>query len=453
MRYLILLAALPALAADMHHISMHGQSLCVGTLGSPKISATQPNNNKRLISSGAALEALTEGNTAATGFSNEESPASGMANNLTALAGWNVLVERNDCAGGQAYSVLKKGGTGGQYAAWLTALQAASATVAGAGFTYRYSGAITIHGETDYNNAVTGATYESYLQEWQSNIAADVAATYGSNAAPMLVSQMATWGAYNAAQPLNCTYATCSTQARGVPLGQLDAARDNPSKVYFLGPKYQYPYADSLHLTNQGYLQLGELAGKAWKKILVDGAYWTGLVPRSIMRSGATITLQLWVPAGSVTLDTTTLPDATYCLNPNFSGGAVTGTQATCVANGGVWIVNGFEYYDGSGVTRPYISSVSVTSADTITIMLSADPGANSNQRLRYAFTGNTKFSVAGSTQAHGNIRDSDTAVGVTSGAHLYDWLATFDDPIGFTWAPPAPRRGLFPLPSPRRIP
>jgi len=443
--FLVILFVMPILAEDLHYISMHGQSLCLGTLGSPRLSATQPYNNKRLISSGAAVEPLTEGNTAATGFDNAESPASGMANQLTFLSSgltWNSLIDNNDCIGGAAYSVLKKGTA--PYTAWLTAMHAASTTVAGLGSTFSYKGAIVIHGETDFNNGVTAAAYAADLAEWRSNIASDVSAAYGPNAAPMLVSQMSTWSAYNASQPLLCSYAACNgIQERGVPLGQLDAARNN-NGIYFLGPKYQYPYADSLHLTNQGYLQLGELAGKVWKSLLIDHVYWTGLVPRSITSSGATLTFQAWVPAGSLTIDTTTLADATYCQ------GVSTADPAACTSGGGVWVYKGFEFYDSSGTAKAYITGAAITASNTIAITLNKIP-TGSNQRLRYAFTGAGKFPGGAATAPHGNIRDSDTAVGVTSGARLYNWLATFDDPVGFSWAPPS--RGLFPLPSPRRQP
>ena len=106
-------------------------------------------------------------------------------------------------------------------------------------------------------------------------------------------------------------------------------------------------------------------------------------------------------------------------------------------------MASGFEWWDSSGKGRPWIRSVKVTSEDTITIELSAAPSGK-EQRLRYAFTGPgsgqhdaLKYPGAAATQPHGNVRDTDPTLGVTDQAHLYDWLATFDDPVGFSWEPP----------------
>src|SRR4051794_747950 len=300
-----------ATGADIYHISGHGQSLCLGVNGNPALSTTQPYANKLLGSLGTSLSPLVE--------SGEESPFTAMASQITSMGGLSVLTEArarnnsdpataiNNCVSGRGYDVLKKGTT--PYGKWVTTVQTASATTASAGWAYRYGGFFNVHGEADFLNAVSASTYADYLRQWQSDLQDDVRSALGTAAQyPMLVSQMSSWTGYLATQPLQCAFAFCTgTQGRSVPLGQLDAARTNPGLIYFLGPKYQYAYSDGAHLTNAGYRQFGELAGKAWKRILVDKAYWTGLVPRSITRSGATVTLRLWVPAGDVTIDTTAL--------------------------------------------------------------------------------------------------------------------------------------------------
>jgi len=444
---LLLVAAMTASAADIYHVSGHGQSLCLGQGAAPgAISTTQPYSNKRLYLSGGttSLIPLVEG-LINWGGGYTETYASGMANEVTYLStahGFNVSVDQNDCLGGTPYSGLARGTV--PYNNWLAALTAAPALAAAGGFNFHYAGGFVIHGEADALNNVSAAAYAGYLQTWQSNLEADAnAALARTGTLPMLVSQMSSWTALNATQPLTCAWSTCNgTQARGVPLGQLDAARNNPGKIYFLGPKYQYPYADSQHLTDAGYLAFGELAGKAWKSILIDHRYWTGLVPRSISISGSTVTFRAWVPAGTLALDTSTLPDATYCQ------GVDTADPAACTAGGAFWVASGFEWWDDSGNARPWVTSVSITAADTVTISLSAPP-TGGNQRLRYAFTGpagSAKYPDA-TRQPHGNIRDTDAALGVTDGAHLYDWLATFDDPVGFSWSPPS-SIGLFPLPA-----
>lgn len=92
----------------------------------------------------------------------------------------------------------------------------------------------------------------------------------------------------------------------------------------------------------------------------------------------------------------------------------------------------------------PTISALPTVSGDTMTIVLSAPPSGFATERLRYAYTASGQVGTSGAPR--GNIRDSDPTLGQRSGAHLYDWLFSFDDPLPFAWAPPA--QGLFPQPS-----
>jgi hypothetical protein len=459
---LIAIAWMPATAADIHHISLHGQSLCLGFGEYAPLELSQPFANKLLSLDGMTISPLIEdsGNVSGVNFW-QETPMSPMANQLASMrAGYAVLTEPWDCQGGIAYSGLKKGTT--PYANWLNAMQHAPATVAAApyGLTYRYAGFTVYHGETDYNNRVSATTYAGYLAEWRSDLEADVHATTGTtDTIPMLVTQWNAWtyvgttaggGAPVARQPIGCAYSgsPCDgTQTRSTPLGILDAARTYTGLIYFAGPTYATHYAhpsDNVHLDQHGYQVMGEYAGKAWKRILVDGQYWTGLVPRSISISGATVTLQLWVPSGAIVFDTTTLPEATYC------DGVTTSDPAACTAGGGFWVNQGFEWWDSTGTSKPYISAVAITASDTVTLTLSSTP-TGSNQRLRHAFTGSGTWTGNKATAAHGNIRDTDLTVGYGSGEHLYNWLATFDDPMGFSWdkpadsGPPGPPTGTVP--------
>jgi len=78
-----------------------------------------------------------------------------------------------------------------------------------------------------------------------------------------------------------------------------------------------------------------------------------------------------------------------------------------------------------------------VSSTDTITIVLNKTPGGTT-QHLRYAYTGTAPAACGtnnGQNYPRGNVRDSDSATSI-DGDTLYDWLITFDEPVGFNWDP-----------------
>lgn len=400
-------------AETLHHISIIGQSLALGWDGSPALSTSQPYSNLFSSAAGTSFVPLVENRKPAGVI--VESSLSGIANQISFMAlasapsvSWATLADNYDAAGSSRYDYLKKGTS--YFTNWQTALHASTGTAAANGYDWQFGAIANIHGESDDNLDRTDAVYEADLVEWQRDMAADVSsATVNPGMVPMFISQEDSWCAVSSAKHTPTT----SSGVRGVPMGQLDAARHHPHYFYMVGPKYQFPYANFVHMTNEGYLQLGELMGKAMYGPLVRGRPWTGLVPRDISINGNTITCRLWVPSGQIVIDTNSFVESPM---GNY----------------------GFEFFETGGSRS--ISSVAITSNDTVTITLIGSAGTS--PRLRFAYTGTIGptdppgTSSAGSP--HGNIRDTDTTVGQKSGAHLYDWLATFDDPIPFAWSPPA---------------
>lgn len=99
-----------------------------------------------------------------------------------------------------------------------------------------------------------------------------------------------------------------------VPVAQLQAHKENPGNIILVGPKYQYSYiVDHTHLTNVDSRHSGEMFAKVIKKVMIDGETWNPLMPKSIVRVGRIITVDYYIPVGSLQLDTTNVAP-----RPNF---------------------------------------------------------------------------------------------------------------------------------------
>ena len=416
--WLCVLLGLPLWAQPYYHIIATGQSLALGAGGAPALSTSQPppgatvHNQKALWQGGFQdwVEGTRSGCEDATNGC--ESPTYAMAGMVTRLSGGTRQESVYLSAGsGAAYSALKKGGTGASYSDAIGhSLENNKASIAAC------DAVVVVHGEADTDLDASSSTYEGYLVEWQHDYETDCkAATGQATGVPMFHTQTASWtrGSPQRATP------TTTAGAQGVALGIWQAAKDHADTTYLVGPKYQYAYyTDGMHLINTSYRALGSLYAKAVKKVVVDGQKWIPLAPRSITRSGAVITLQCWVPAGSLTRDTSVVPAQTN---------------------------DGFEFWDDSGAT-PAITGVTITGADTIQISLASAP-SGANQRLRYAYTGTVGAKAGtnnGQNYARGNMRDSDPTTDPW-GNQLYDWLVVFDEPVGFSWNPihPASSRAV----------
>ena len=388
-------AALSAASAQVtevdyvNQILSTGQSLSVGVASSPALSTTQPYSNLMLsggnggLGTGSTFIPLVEASV--------ETMGSSMANTITANDTGNnfdVAVSLHGVSG-YTYSQLKKGT--GPYNTGMTQVTNAKTAATGLGRVSRVIGVTTIHGETDNYNNVSGATYQGYLEEWQSDYETDVKAITGqSSDVPLFLCQMSSFMS---------SYANDATSE--IPIYQLKAAEDNPGDIVLVAPKYFFNYSDRHHLTAASSRWLGEYYGKVIKKVSVDHEAWRPLSPDTVVRSANIIYANFHVPAGQLAFDTTLVSART-----NY----------------------GFEYYDTT--TSATISSVEILDTDTVKITLSGTP-TGANQRLRYAYTGvpgtNTGAQNAGS--AAGNLRDTDPYPSLY-GNTLYNWAVHFDAAI-----------------------
>lgn len=396
---------LVAQPADYIGIVHLGQSLCLGQLGTPTLSTTQPFTNQTLANNingtvgTGALTALIEGT--------QESPASSAANNATWLSpaqSWRFISTKH-CFGGTAYSGLKKGGTGTAYVRSMDAVNTSKANATAQGKTYKTLVLINTHGEADYVNGANAATYQGYLQQWYDDYNGDIkAATGQSENVVMLVSQMASWPNYAPAYTTPTTGCSGYDCTPSTTIGQLYASRSYHGKIFLAGPKYQFTYSDGTHLTNSGYRQLGGLLGYVLNQVVRLGVDWHPVSPRSITMAGTTITAKFFVPSGTLVFDTTAVsePSGTY---------------------------RGFKFVQTGGSTIN-ITNASI-SGDTITFTLSGTPDGT-NPRLAYAYSAPTGSNGGPTTGPRGNLRDSVGFQTLSDGTQ-YHWGVTFIEGIPFS--------------------
>ena len=347
-----------------------GQSLSVGEQGRPVRSTTQPYHNLKLSTgdlhwpvgpddTNLALVPLIEpiGRQAPRYPSSwpeniaGETPHSAMANELTALvmgASGHDYVTVHSAVGenGQGMKFLKKnaivvGTNGHSYEGALIETKAITRLAKAAGKTYGV-GAITLtHGESDAGNM----DYENELHQLWSDYNTDLPAITGqSQKILMILSQQ---NSVNDSAP--------STQA------EWKAGVDHPDEMVCSGPKYQYPYAEGLHLTALGYQELGEKYAEVYYQRVILGNNWQPLEPLGVERNGAVLTVHFHVPAPPLAWDTEL--ETPHGTNDNWKAG------------------KGGEVITASG-TKLTITSAEIAGNDVV-ITCAADPGAGA--RVGYA--------------------------------------------------------------------
>lgn len=377
-----------------YHVLSTGQSLSVGAGGSPSLTRTQPYANKMLTSAKTAFTPLIEPSIGAAG----ETISSALANMISSLSSDNAFdtIVTLHGVSGTTYSGLKKGTAA--YNNGMAQIQAAMGLAIAINRPYQVAAVTTVHGESDEGRGATAAQYEGYLVEWQKDYQTDAQAKTGQTApVPLFTDQMSSWTAYSGATPHTA-------------LGQLNAAKNYPTKIYLVAPKYILDHPDGVHLNNYSYRRLGEYYGKVMKQVLVDGQPWLPVMPIAVVRNNNTIVAKFHVPVAPLAFDTTRVD-----LKTNY----------------------GFEYADNSNSAS--ITKVEIIGSDVIKVTLNKTP-TGANQRLRYAYTG-TAGSGAGAHRSgapRGNLRDSDTtpalyqdaSVPAAMGNYLYNWSVTFDEVV-----------------------
>lgn len=400
------------LGADINHIVITGQSLSVGDWGGPALSTTQPYGNIQFIGGGSDnmgefvplvepcyRDVILKHGSSGDGESTVETMASGMANLVSALVYDGTAdrrYHRSLCSihgiGASDYDVIKRGGSGDAYLLGMEQITAAHNLALQKRLSYRVAALCLVHGEADRANA----TYDADLLEMQKDYEADVWAITGQqDPVPLLYTQFSSWTAY-------------STTTSAGALAQYRAAKNNPGRLFLVGPQYflDYNAADlaGKHLANTGYRWMGEYFAKVYQRVVIERKAWWPVMPSYIWRDGADIYIQFHVPKPPLQFDVTNVTDP--------SGGSN---------------FKGFEYTDAS--SGAVISSVTIYRENVVKVTLNGDPGGATGKTIRYAYTGTSGALAGPTTGPRGNLCDSDTTRSLY-GNNLRNWGVSFSEAI-----------------------
>ena len=392
-----------------------GQSLSVGARAPRILSTSQPYNNLKLSTGDLAwpvdpnnsslkMVPLVEpvGRLAPTYPSSWPTNIDGetfhttMADELTALVRKKFkrdLISVHSAVGedGQGMVYIKKGAeihgvNGHSYQAALTEATAITRLAKAAGKTYGVGAVVVTHGETDAGNH----DYEAQLHQLWQDYDGDLRAITGqSEHIPMILTQQNALADHSPST-----------------LAQWKIGVDYPADIICSGPKYQYPYfTDGLHLTGDGYQQLGEKYAQVYYQRVILGRRWEPLEPTGVARRGRTITVHFHVPVAPLAWETT------------FSSPHPSVDEWK---NG-----KGFEVSNTSGA-KVRIESVTIA-GNSVVITCASDPGANA--RVGYAMVGELGVLSAPYAGTHrwGLLRDSDPFVGAVTGRLQPDYALAFE--------------------------
>ncbi|WP_186458485.1 hypothetical protein, partial [Neorhizobium alkalisoli] len=232
------------------------------------------------------------------------------------------------------------------------------------------------------NGGGAAGAYLAALQELQVDITDLVNQMNGlpaSGQVPLIYSQLSSFAFYG--------------YAPNVPLDQLAAHVANPTKCVLIGPKYQYTYAaDAVHIdANAQHLQ-GALMGRAISQLMAGNSP-KPLYALSAVRTGNQVLVTYNVPSGSLTFDTTAVTDP-----GNY----------------------GFKWSDAGNGNTVTINTVSIASATTLLITLSAVP-TGTDQAIRVALDA-ANGAISGRTSgARCCLRDSSPDTD-RLGQKMYNW-------------------------------
>lgn len=168
-------------------------------------------------------------------------------------------------------------------------------------------------------------------------------------------------------------------------------------------PKYQYPYADTLHLTATSYARLGEQYAWAFWNWIKNGV-WDPVRPTSITETDTNqITCTFTGVVSQLVFDTNSVP---WLNLTNFS-------------------TYGFSYTDAS--SPPTITNVVIQSSNQVVLTLNGTIHSKSGRKLSYAHNATNLTAACGTSGADGGVlRDSNTETGITTTSNLWNWAVHF---------------------------
>lgn len=285
---------------------------------------------------------------------------------------------------------IHQGLTGRSYEAAMIQTKAIARLAHEAGKTYGVGAIFMTHGETDTGNK----DYESELAQLWSDYNHDLKAITGQKQdVTMIVSQHNRLG-----------------ERSPSTIAQWKVGDDYPKTIVCSGPKYQYPYAlDALHLTAEGYRQLGEKYGEVYFERVVLGHPWKPLEPIWVTHQKQTITIHFHVPKGPLVWDTTL--GEPHPTSKEWANG------------------KGFEVTDSAGKFVRIRFAV-LKGRDQVVLELETDPGPHA--RLSYAMYGEPSMQKPpfNASPHWGSLRDSDPFVGSTTQTPQPNYCVAFELPL-----------------------
>lgn len=399
----------------MHHVILYGQSLSNGSAAGSVINGTalKPDRN-RMFNAGvrtlgintvstdkdtvlpdaniATMTDLLEQTVSGAG----ETIASMMAYRVTQGTGASYLPTNEGVLvsghgiGGCQYDYLKKGTV--PYANILKGVSRGAALQCTYG-RHDVMALAFIHGESDHDD--DAATYQAKIEELQADLTEDLRkiSWLKRPELPVFLCQFNSFTAYDLTES-------------GVPFGQLQAALDNPGKIFMVGPKYYLQTATGgVHLTAESYAHLGSMYGEALRRIFALG--WTTWLPLHM----------------TAAVQTSNYIDVTFKIPINGVGYRDLVIDTTLISDPGDY---GFRLIDDGDGNAPTITGFSITQNTPsngyaqLCITFSEAP-TGSNRMIGYADIGTSGADGGPTTGARGCIRDS-TPQTDAQGRHLYNW-------------------------------
>jgi hypothetical protein len=249
-----------------------------------------------------------------------------------------------------------------------------------------------IQGEADFG--MTGTGYAASLATMQSNIETDIKAITGqSQSIPLVLTQQSNFS---------------NNVASGIPdvvLDQLLAHVSNPGKIVLAGPMYAGETdgidagTGDLHFRGHQGIRWHSMLGNCLATLIIDQQTWNPVMPKVVSRVGNVITVQFYVPVGSLVLDTSYVTNTTDGLY-------------------------GFDFHQTGGTTT--LVSVNQTATDTLQFTLSNAPDGTSPFLRAGRNSAGVATSVAGfRTGARTCLRDS-----ADPDPRFCNYCVHFDQPI-----------------------
>ena len=369
------------------HIISSGQSLSMGATAA--VVTAQPPTANRLFTLQDGVRLTNQDGTLTSEMvapfkplvaKAQEVPAVQLAGQLNRIRGVpsdaGLLVSCHG-RGGMNIASLSKGSL--FYTNAITAATAARAEANRLGLGYEVPFVDWIQGEND--SSAAAGYYLSKLLQLQADYEADLKAISGQpGSIPFLLDQISNW-----------TAPTYDHAQSNVPLEQLQAALDYPSRFYCAGPKYWLITSpDGIHMTSESSMRLGVMHARAAQAILA-GASWLPTHVVSAKRAGAVITLKYHTPHGPLVIDTLKVSD------PGSFG---------------------IRYVDDA--FSAVVQGVKLTGDNSVEVTLSAIP-TGANPYIGIADVGVIGSAGGPTTGARACFRDSSTDVDAY-GYPIYNW-------------------------------